>query len=154
MSMIRRIILLLIPMLVMLAQDATPWKKSETLEPAALAAMLKAPGEMPAILYVGFPVLYRGARIPGAVLAGPAAKPEGIDLIKQAVAKLPKNRNIVLYCGCCPFERCPNVRPAFQVLRDLGFTNVKLVIMPTNLHTDWVAKGYPVEKAAGAATAN
>lgn len=147
--MIWRTTLFLLAILTLLAQS-TPWKSSETLEPAAFAAMLKAPGEKPAILYVGFPVLYRGTHIPGAVLAGPAARPEGIDLIRQAVAKLPKNRNIVLYCGCCPFDRCPNVRPAFELLKQMGYTNVKLVIMPTNLHTDWVSKGYPVEKPAGA----
>lgn len=135
-------------MAVMLAQAATPWKKSEAIEPAELAAMLKAPGEKPAILFVGFPVLYRAARIPGAVLAGPGATPEGLELLKRAASRLPKDRNIVIYCGCCPFDHCPNVKPAFELLRSMGYTKVKLVIIPTNFHTDWVAKGYPVEKAA------
>lgn len=146
--MLRRVVLLIAPALVLFGQFATPWKTSEALDPAAFAAMLKAPGAKPAILYVGFPVLYYGARIPGAVLAGPAAKPEGLEALKRAVAKLPKNKNIVIYCGCCPFDHCPNVRPAFMLLHELGYTNVKVVIIPTNLHTDWIAKGYPIEKPA------
>jgi rhodanese-related sulfurtransferase len=148
--MTRRTTLLLFSTLLLLAQDSDPWKNSDLMEPEALAARLKTAAEKPAILYVGFPVLYRGAHIPGAVLAGPLSKPEGVEALKQAVAKLSKESSIVLYCGCCPFTKCPNVRPAFRILREMGYTNVKLVVMPTNLHTDWTAKGYPVEKAAGA----
>jgi hypothetical protein len=29
----------------------------------------------------------------------------------------------------------------------MGFTNVKVVMIETNLHTDWIEKGYPSEKA-------
>ena len=102
------------------------------------------------LIYVGFPVLYKGAHIPGAILAGPVAKPEGLKALENAAANAPKNAQIVLYCGCCPFTQCPNVRPAFKRLREMGYTNVKLVIIPTNLATDWIAKGYPIEKAASA----
>ncbi len=147
--MTRRATLLLLPTLLLMAQEADPWKQSDLIQPEAFAAALKA-GAKPPILYVGFPVLYRGAHIPGAVLAGPVSKPEGVEALKQAVAKLPKQSEIVLYCGCCPLEKCPNLRPAFRILREMGYTNVKLVMMPTNLHTDWLSKGYPVVKAAGA----
>jgi rhodanese-related sulfurtransferase len=125
-----------------------PWQQSDLIQPATLAARLKGSGEKPLLLYVGFPVLYRSTRIPGAILAGPVRKPEGLQLLKRAVANSPKDREIVLYCGCCPWMQCPNVRPAFKTLREMGFTNLKLVMMPTNLSTDWVSKGYPVEKAA------
>src|SRR6476660_1041526 len=123
--MTRRAVLLLFPALLLLAQTPDPWKESDLIQPSTLAATLKAPGDKPTILYVGFPVLYRGAHIPGAVLAGPVGKPEGVEALKQAVAKLSKDASIVLYCGCCPFTKCPNVRPAFQMLRELGYTNVK-----------------------------
>ena len=144
-----RAALFIVPAILLLAQDANPWKDSDLIQPETLAATLKGSGQKPAILYVGFPVLYKGAHIPGAVLAGPVAKPEGVEALKTAVAKLSKDTNIVLYCGCCPFAKCPNVKPAFRILREMGFTNVKLMVIPENLHTDWVLKGYPVEKAAG-----
>ncbi len=127
---------------------ADPWTSGDIIPTAKLAQRLEA-GEKPLILYVGFPVLYRGAHIPGAVLAGPASTASGMEALKEAVANVPKNRELVLYCGCCPWTQCPNVRPAFAALKEMGFKNVKLVEIPTNLHTDWISKGYPIERAAG-----
>jgi len=66
--------------------------------------------------------------------------------LQARVAPLPRKSFIVLYCGCCPWVRCPNVGPAFKLLRDLGFTNVKVLYLANNLGTDWVDKGYPVER--------
>jgi hypothetical protein len=34
-------------------------------------------------------------------------------------------------------------------LKELGFEHVSVLHLPTNLHTDWVAKGYPTTKGAG-----
>ena len=70
-------------------------------------------------------------------------------MLEQAVAKLPKDKELAIYCGCCPFSQCPNVRPAFALLKQMGYTKVKVLSIPTNLSTDWVSKGYPTEKAAG-----
>jgi rhodanese-related sulfurtransferase len=133
-----------------LAQSSEPWQSADEMQPAAFAAQLTGSASKPLILYVGFPVLYKAARIPGAILAGPVGKPDGLASLKQAVASVPKDRQIVLYCGCCPFAQCPNMRPAFKTLHDLGYSNVKVVVIPTNLATDWIAKGYPIEKAANA----
>jgi hypothetical protein len=36
-----------------------------------------------------------------------------MDALKKAVAGLAKARP-VLYCGCCPMTKCPNIRPAFN----------------------------------------
>ena len=52
------------------------------------------------ILQIGPNVLYRSKHIPGAGYAGPASKPDGLELLKVTVAKLPRDREIVLYCGC------------------------------------------------------
>jgi hypothetical protein len=62
------------------------------------------------------------------------------------VQGLARNRFIVIYCGCCPWSDCPNVRPAYEALHSLGFTKLKVLYIPDNLGTDWVSKGYPVEK--------
>jgi thiosulfate/3-mercaptopyruvate sulfurtransferase len=111
-------------------------------EPADLAAHFSA---KPAIFYVGPNVMYRSKHIPGAIYAGPADKAEGIDLLKNVVAELPRDRDIVIYCGCCPWEKCPNVQPAADALKGLGFTQVRVLHLPDNFKTNWIDKGYPVE---------
>ncbi len=132
---------LLLPMF-LIGQQPIP--ESEIVTPADAAAHLKDLK----LIHVGFPVTYRLAHIPGSELAGPSSKAEGIDLLKKAVAGLPHDRQIVLYCGCCPWDKCPNIRPALEALRAMGFTHVRAMSIPTNFKTDWVDKGYPVEKSA------
>jgi hypothetical protein len=78
-------------------------------------------------------------------LIGPAGSPKNLDKLKEELAKLPKNKEIVIYCGCCPFQRCPNARPAFELVKQMKFTNAKLLKLPTNLNDDWISKGYPME---------
>jgi thiosulfate/3-mercaptopyruvate sulfurtransferase len=113
------------------------------IQPKELASHLSA---KPAIFHVGFNVLYRNSKhIPGAVYAGPGGRPEGLALLKAAVEKLPRDREIVLYCGCCPWDHCPNIRPAVALLQRLGFTHVKALYLPDNFKVDWMDRGYPVE---------
>src|SRR5580658_3484498 len=100
------------------------------------------------VIHVGFPVLYRSAHITGTSFAGPGSKEEGIADLKKAVAGQPHDRNIILYCGCCPFDKCPNIRPAVAALHEMGFTHVKAMMIETNLKTDWIDKGYPTDKRA------
>jgi thiosulfate/3-mercaptopyruvate sulfurtransferase len=119
-----------------------PYRESDLMTPAELSSHMKDA----LILQVGFPVLYRAAHITGADFAGPDSKPEGIELLKKAVAGQPHDRAIVIYCGCCPWDKCPNIRPALAVLREMGFTHVRAVMIPENFKTDWIDKGYPTEK--------
>jgi len=114
-------------------------------EPKELVAELQAKGAKPVVIHVGFAVLYRGKHIPQSVYAGPARTPEGLDALKKAVAALPKDREIVVYCGCCPYDMCPNIKPALETLRQLGFAKVKPLVLPKNFAADWVDRGYPVE---------
>jgi thiosulfate/3-mercaptopyruvate sulfurtransferase len=65
---------------------------------------------------------------------------------KDSLSTLPPNTNIVIYCGCCPFDHCPNVRPAIALLQQMKFTNYHLLDLPHNIKTDWIAKGYPQVK--------
>jgi hypothetical protein len=111
-------------------------------EPADFAAQLSA---KPAIFYVGPNVFFRSKHIPGSTYAGPGNKAEGIDLLKNVVAELPRDREIVIYCGCCPWDKCPNVQPATDTLKELGFTRVRVLHVPDNFKTNWIDKGYPVE---------
>lgn len=122
-----------------------------TIEPKDLAAQLQAAGPKPVLIHVGFAVLYRGKHIPQSVYAGPARSAEGLEALKKAVAGVPKDREVVVYCGCCPYAMCPNVKPALETLRQLGFTRVKALMIPTNFASDWADKGYPVETGEAAA---
>ena len=121
--------------------------QSDQMQPAELAKMLKAGGaERPVVFQVGSLVMFQQAHIPNSGFAGPGSQANGLVLLKKMAAPLKKNQLIVLYCGCCPWNRCPNVGPAYKQLRDLGFTNVKVLYIANNFGDDWVSKGYPVEK--------
>jgi thiosulfate/3-mercaptopyruvate sulfurtransferase len=132
-------------------RPADPWPATKLMEPDELARILKDGGPQPVILSVVFPVLYRQRHIAHAIPAGPTSKPEGIAALRKAVAGRPKDANIVIYCGCCPMVVCPNIRPAYVLLRDSGFSNVRVLHLQTNLHTDWVEKGYPVASGVSSA---
>ena len=124
---------------------AGPWPESVIMEPADLARILQASGKKPSVVCVAFPVLYRSRHIKNAVFAGPGGRPEGIAALKKAVAGMPKDADVVLYCGCCPMEKCPNIRPAYQALKEMGFTRVRVLRIPTNMAVDWYGKSYPSE---------
>jgi hypothetical protein len=128
------------------ASDADPRSAEAFVRPADLAATLAGTGEKPLLFHVGFNVLYRGGAIPGSRYAGPGQTSEGLASLATAVKDVPHERAIVIYCGCCPWDHCPNMGPAFKTLRELGFTNVRALYTPKNLETDWVSKGYPIEK--------
>ena len=150
----RNMILIALLSTLCLCQDASnPWTKSEVIEPAALASLLteSAPGPKPTVICVAFPTLYNLKHISHARFAGPGSKQEGIDMLKKAVANLPKDTNLVIYCGCCPMVKCPNIRPAYRILKEMGFTHFRILNLPENMHTDWYTKNYPSEE--GSATA-
>jgi len=98
------------------------------------------------LIHVGFHTMYRMAHIPGSQYAGAASRPDALAELKKLVANLPRNQQIVIYCGCCPWNNCPNIRPAFEALKEMGFVNLKALDIPERLGDDWTAKGYPVVK--------
>jgi hypothetical protein len=124
--------------------QSDPWTKTELMEPAALANLLKAQ-QPPTVICVAFPVLYKLKHVVHAQYAGPGSKPEGIDMLRAAVAKLPKDADLVIYCGCCPMVKCPNIRPAYAALKQMGFTHVRVLSIPENMNADWYSKNYPTE---------
>jgi thiosulfate/3-mercaptopyruvate sulfurtransferase len=126
-----------------------PWPPADLVEPSALAQTLES-AHPPTVIAVPFPVLYRSKHILHAIDGGAGSKPEGLETLKKAVASLSKDADIVIYCGCCPMVKCPNVRPAYRTLKDLGFTHIRVLDIPTNMHTDWYAKNYPSEPGSAA----
>jgi rhodanese-related sulfurtransferase len=121
--------------------------QAQVIQAEALNKMLQKGGAAkPLVLQVGSHVLFAQAHIPGSEYAGAGSQPEGLQTLQQRVSSLSRKATIVLYCGCCPWNRCPNVGPAFAKLREMGFTNVKVLYLADNFGTDWVGKGYAVEK--------
>lgn len=119
-----------------------PWKDSQLITPADLAAAINNPNAKKTIIICVGP----GALIKGSVDMGPSNEKENLEKLKQYLGGLPKDANIIIYCGCCPFEHCPNIRPAFSLLNEMKFTNDHLLNIEHNIKTDWVAKGYPAVK--------
>jgi hypothetical protein len=120
-------------------QSEEPWKESQLMAPAELAQLINDPSaEKPVIFSIG-----PGAYIKGSIDIGPARETANLEKLKQQLSKLPKNRQIVIYCGCCPFVHCPNIRPAFALLNEMHFTRHRLLNLASNLKVDWLDKGYP-----------
>ncbi len=93
-----------------------------------LVKMLQSGKDKPLMLQVGSHMLFLQAHIPGSEYAGAAATEAGLQQLRKRVESLPRNKFIVLYCGCCPWNHCPNVKPADDALHAMGFTNVKVLV--------------------------
>jgi hypothetical protein len=118
-----------------------PWTEKQLKEPQALAKTLQDPtATKPAVFNIG-PL----DDIKGAVHIGPASKNDNLENLKAKLEKLPRDQEVVIYCGCCPFSRCPNVRPAFELLKELKFKNPEVLNTPVSLDEDWISKGYPMK---------
>ena len=119
-----------------------PWTQEQLMNPSDLAKILdNKKSEQPYIYSIG-----PGATIKGSIDIGPGKDKEKLNKLKQQLSKLPKDADIVIYCGCCPFQHCPNIRPAFALLNDMKFTNQKLLSLQHNIKVDWIDKGFPVTK--------
>ena len=125
-------------------ESSTAWRQSELIEPSALAKALDS-GDPPYVVCVSDSVPYRARHILHAIFAGPGGTPDGIDLLKTAASVLSKDDNIVIYCGCCPLNKCPNVRPAYRALKEAGYTHVRVLDVMTNMESEWYRRGYPSE---------
>lgn len=128
-------------MLVSFKQQAKePWTQEQLLDPEDLAKILNDPqSHQSLILSVG-----PAATIKNSVDIGATRDKATLDKLKQQVKNTPKDETIVLYCGCCPFDKCPNIRPAFELLNQMQFKNHKLLNLPHNLKVDWIDHGYPL----------
>lgn len=116
-----------------------PWLSKQLIQPAELAKNINEKN-----IYI-FNIGPAGL-IKNATDIGEGQDKKNVEKLKNEVSKLPKDANIVIYCGCCPFGDCPNIRPTFKLLNDLKFTNHKLLNLPKNLKVDWIDKGYPMNE--------
>lgn len=126
-----------------------PWNKSQIIMPADFARVIAAPqGKKPLVIYVGFEFLYKGGHIPGAKYVGTGREAEGIAALKKWAQGVGPEQEVVIYCGCCPFKDCPNIRPAFEALHQMGLTQLKVLYLEDGFAKNWMNKGYPSEKGA------
>lgn len=117
-----------------------PWTASQLMEPSALAWQINNPSKgLPVIINIG-----PAATIKGSVDIGSASEKINIEKLKAFLKKEKKTREIVVYCGCCPFDKCPNIRPAFEVLSKMGFKNQKVLSLQKNIKVNWIDMQYPV----------
>src|SRR5699024_9418037 len=121
--------------------SAEPWTKVQMMAPAKLAQKIEANQvDDMLILSIGFDDIIKGS-----IDLGPANDSTQLAALKDYLKTIPKDQSLVLYCGCCPLEKCPNVRPAFQLINAMGFTNAKLLNIETSIKANWLDKGYPAK---------
>lgn len=119
-------------------QNPVNWTSQQLMQPETLADKIKKNNAIPVIISVG-----PDAPIPGSIINGMTNDKTGIDKFKKTLQRYPKKQEIVVYCGCCPFDKCPNVRPAIKALKEMKFYNYYLLNIPNNIRKDWIDKGFP-----------
>lgn len=122
--------------------NTEPWTENQLMPPAELAKAINDINTHQLIVFSIGP----GAIVKGSIDVGAAKEKDNLKNLKHQLSKLPKDTAIVIYCGCCPFQHCPNIRPAFELLNKMKFTNHKLLNLPKNIKVDWIDKGYPMNE--------
>jgi hypothetical protein len=115
------------------------------MSPSVLSARLAevASGKM-VVLHVGPQYLWQKGHVPGSRWVGEARTSVGAAALDAALMSILPDIEVVAYCGCCPVSHCPNLAPARRLLgaRSKGW----FLDLPVNFRTDWMDKGFPVEK--------
>jgi thiosulfate/3-mercaptopyruvate sulfurtransferase len=136
-----------VPLVIEVAWPQTspePWSATQAVQPSDFAKEL-AGKSAPMVLFVGYERLFNAGHISGAQFHGSSGNSEGLAEIRKWAEPLPRSTNLVIYCGCCPMGKCPNIRPAFALLHDMGFTKLRVLILPTSFAVDWVGQGLPFD---------
>lgn len=123
------------------ARQTDPWTPAQLMPPAELAQEINN-NTNPLVICVG-----PAGLIKGSIEAGAAHENAGLDKLRSLLSGVDRNKEVIIYCGCCPFAHCPNVRPAFNLLLSMGFTHPRLLDIPHNIRIDWIQHGYPLKDA-------
>jgi hypothetical protein len=97
------------------------------------------------VFHVG-PAISFHHHVPSSVRVGDARTEQGYAALCTELRKAAADVDVVLYCGCCPVDHCPNVRPASRAITEVKRARTWVLRLPTNFDRDWVDKGYPVER--------
>jgi thiosulfate/3-mercaptopyruvate sulfurtransferase len=124
------------------AYSQTTWKKEQLMPTQELADKINTNAkDKPLVFNVG-PM----ENIKTAKVIGLGTSISAMEKMKSSLSMENKNRTIVVYCGCCSYANCPNIKPAYDALISNGFKNAKVLELPEGIKPDWVAKGYPMEE--------
>ena len=117
-----------------------PWRPDQLMDPAELARIIIDPqAPQPVLLSIG-----PAAVIKNSIDIGATNDKANLERLRVELDKLSRQSDVVIYCGCCPFNHCPNIRPAFKLMNEMKFEHHKLLNLPKNIKVDWIDKGYPV----------
>ena len=142
MKRILSLVFILVVCAVSAQTNTDPWKKEQLVKPEQLAEELKPANANKPLVYNVGPM----GQIKGAVKIGAVSDPKGLQKFNETIATLTdKNRPIVVYCGCCTSQNCPNIRPAFKALHDNGFKHIRVLEIEHGYVEDWQGKGFPVD---------
>lgn len=120
-------------------QKSEPWTQKQLMAPEVLSNMIhQNMADSILIVSVG-----PDAVIKGSIEMGPASEKANLENLKSYLHAVPRGKEVIIYCGCCPFDKCPNIRPAFKTLKEMGFVNARLLNIPKNIKADWIDKNYP-----------
>lgn len=121
--------------------NAQTWQKEQLLATQDLAIKIKMNAkDKPLIFNVG-PM----ENIKGAKAVGPGNAVTFGHKMQTELSMENKAKPIVIYCGCCSYVNCPNIKPAYDALIAQGFKNTKVLELPESLKKDWQEKGYPMD---------
>jgi hypothetical protein len=138
----KKLAFLILPVFLFAFIQQEPIKKEQLIQPAELAAKINDPKAVKPVIFNIGPV----DQIKGSILIGQINSPEGMAKFKTEVAKISKDKEVVVYCGCCSSDHCPNIRPAIKHLTEQGYKKAKVLNIPVGIKEDWVQKDYPTEK--------
>jgi thiosulfate/3-mercaptopyruvate sulfurtransferase len=99
------------------------------------------------VLHVGPAYLFGKSHVLHARHSGEASTDAGYATLLNDLRQGPLDREVILYCGCCPTKNCPNIAPAERAAREVGLRRAAILDLPTTLKADWTDHGYPVDKA-------
>lgn len=118
------------------------WKEKQLVSPEALLERINKGDTANLLILNTGPV----EDIKGAVTIGAVESPKNLEKLQEYLQSVPKEKEIVIYCGCCPLAVCPNLHPAYDMLKSMGFREYKVLKLVHDLQEDWIDKGYPIQQ--------
>jgi hypothetical protein len=116
------------------------FKPDQLIQPDILVKKIGEPADKrPIILNVGVE-----KNIKSAIEIGILSSPSKQEKLKKALSSIDKNKEVVIYCGCCKLIDCPNIPIALNYIKSLGYNKVKILNLPVGLNEDWIDKKYPM----------
>ncbi len=131
--------------------SAHPSLNYATIECSELNQKLKE-NEKPIIIFCGDvgnekdKYTYSFQKIKGALAIGSVNQASWKSNLQKVLVQSKENQSyskeVIVYCGCCSSDNCPNVEPVILELKRLGFKKVKGLYFSEGYLPEWHAKKY------------